>query len=319
MIERAGREGQTVEQLLASEHGRFAAHLTGRAGNTGQLANTLERAGSKSSAASSRHSKLPRAWASKGNFANGSSSCRLANRVRVERPNRAQRKCELKAPLTIDVCLMAYENRAIVGYEAPMKTLLSVLMVALSLITGAVRVKIPQEATIKLSSPDFSEGENIPERFTCDGKDISPTLKIDGVPKEAKSLVLIVDDPDAPAGNFTHWLMWNVVPDLTEIAANKPLSHAVQGVNDFGKSKYSGPCPPPGIHRYYFSLYALDTTLALPPTSKRIGPYHKYDVDGRRATSRNRPRSQHHIFPRDGPARPPKRPASSPSPARDAL
>ena len=66
---------------------------------------------------------------------------------------------------------------------------------------------------MNLSSPDFSEGGNIPERFTCEGKDMSPTLKIDGVPKEAKSLVLIVDDPDAPGGNFTHWLMWNIVPD----------------------------------------------------------------------------------------------------------
>ena len=81
--------------------------------------------------------------------------------------------------------------------------------------------------------------------------------------------MLIVDDPDVPGGNFTHWLMRNVVPDLTEIAANRPPSHAVQGVNDFGKSKYSGPSPPPGIHRYYFRLYALDTALALPPTSKR--------------------------------------------------
>jgi Raf kinase inhibitor-like YbhB/YbcL family protein len=163
---------------------------------------------------------------------------------------------------------MGYETRAI-GYEAPLKTHFPVLMLALSLIASAVRAKIPQEATMNLSSPDFSEGGNIPERFTCEGKDMSPTLKIDGVPKEAKSLVLIVDDPDAPGGNFTHWLMWNVVPDLTEIVANRVPSHAVQGVNDFGKSKYSGPCPPPGIHRYYFKLYALDTTLALPPTSKR--------------------------------------------------
>ena len=142
-------------------------------------------------------------------------------------------------------------------------------MLALTLITSTGRATIPSEHAMKLTSPDFSDGGNIPERFTCEGKDVSPTLTIDGVPKEAKSLVFIVDDPDAPGGNFTHWLMWNVVADLTEIAANRLPSHAVQGVNDFGKSKYSGPCPPPGMHRYYFKLYALDTTLDLPPTSKR--------------------------------------------------
>ena len=151
-----------------------------------------------------------------------------------------------------------------------MKTLLPVLMLALSLITSGVRAKIPSEHAMKLSSPDFSDGGNIPERFTCEGKDVSPTLTIDGVPKEAKSLVLIVDDPDAPAGNFTHWLMWNIVPTPTEIVGNKPPLHAVQGVNDFGKSKYSGPCPPPGgVHRYYFRLYALDASVGLPPKSKR--------------------------------------------------
>ena len=142
-------------------------------------------------------------------------------------------------------------------------------MLALTLITSTGRAKIPSEHAMKLSSPDFSDGGNIPERFTCQGKDVSPTLTIGGVPKEAKSLVLIVDDPDAPAGNFTHWLMWNILPTLTEIVGNKPPSHAVQGVNDFGKNNYRGPCPPPGIHRYFFKLYALDTTLALPPTSKR--------------------------------------------------
>jgi Raf kinase inhibitor-like YbhB/YbcL family protein len=142
-----------------------------------------------------------------------------------------------------------------------MKTLLPVLMLALSLVTAS--------AAMKLSSPDFKDGENIPERFTCEGKDVSPTLKIDGASKEAKSLAVIVEDRDAPGGNFTHWLMWNVLPNLTEIVGNKPPSHAVQGVNDFGKNKYSGPCPPPGIHRYFFKVYALDTALALPPTSKR--------------------------------------------------
>jgi Raf kinase inhibitor-like YbhB/YbcL family protein len=142
-----------------------------------------------------------------------------------------------------------------------MKTLLPVLMLALSLVTAS--------AAMKLSSPDFKDGENIPERFTCDGKDVSPTLKIEGVSKEAKSLVVIVEDRDAPGGNFTHWLMWNVLPNLTEIVGNKPPSHAVQGVNDFGKNKYSGPCR----HQAYIATSSkytrLDTTLALPPTSKR--------------------------------------------------
>ena len=83
-------------------------------------------------------------------------------------------------------------------------------------------------------------------------------------------IMVKVDDPDAPVGNFTHWLMWNIVPALTEIVGNKPPLHAVQGVNDFGKSKYSGPCPPPGgVHRYYFRLYALDASVGLPPKSKR--------------------------------------------------
>jgi Raf kinase inhibitor-like YbhB/YbcL family protein len=150
-----------------------------------------------------------------------------------------------------------------------MKTHLPILMLALSLIASTARAKIPKEATMNLTSPDFGEGGNIPERFTCDGKDISPTLKIDGIPKGAKSLVLIVDDPDAPGGNFTHWLIWNIVPDLTEIVANKLPAHALQGVNDFGKSKYSGPCPPAGVHRYYFRFYALDTMLTLPQGSKR--------------------------------------------------
>ena len=122
---------------------------------------------------------------------------------------------------------------------------------------------------MNLTSPDFDEGGNIPERFTCDGEDVNPSLKIDDVPGGAKSLVLIVDDPDAPRGTFTHWIVWNLPPDLTEISANRTPSAAVQGVNDFGTNRYGGPCPPSGVHRYYFKLYALDTTLQLPAKSKR--------------------------------------------------
>jgi Raf kinase inhibitor-like YbhB/YbcL family protein len=122
---------------------------------------------------------------------------------------------------------------------------------------------------MKLTSPDFSEGSNIPERFTCDGHDISPALNIEEVPPAAKSLVLIVDDPDAPVGTFTHWLIWNLRPDLSEMMADSSPPGAVQGVNDFGTRGYGGPCPPSGVHRYYFKLYALDATLELTPQSRR--------------------------------------------------
>ena len=85
----------------------------------------------------------------------------------------------------------------------------------------------------------------------------------------AKSLVLIVDDPDAPGGTFTHWLMWRLKPDLQEIPANSTPQDAVQGANDFGKPKYGGPCPPSGTHRYYFRIYALDMIPTQPASSDR--------------------------------------------------
>jgi len=125
------------------------------------------------------------------------------------------------------------------------------------------------EPPIKISSPDFSEGGSIPPQFTCTGANVNPSLRISGVPAGARSLVLIVDDPDAPAGTWTHWLLWNMKPDLQEIAANGVPAGAVQGANDFHKNNYGGPCPPSGVHRYFFRLYALDTVLELPAGSSR--------------------------------------------------
>jgi Raf kinase inhibitor-like YbhB/YbcL family protein len=122
---------------------------------------------------------------------------------------------------------------------------------------------------MKLISPDFSDGSSIPDRFTCDGENISPTLNVEEVPETAKSLVLIVDDPDAPGGTFTHWLIWNLTSDLAQIMAGNPPSGAVQGTNDFGALRYGGPCPPSGVHRYYFRLYAVDAAPELTPRSKR--------------------------------------------------
>lgn len=111
---------------------------------------------------------------------------------------------------------------------------------------------------MKLTSTRFTEGGDIPPECTCDGRNASPDLQIQGVPAAAKSLVLIVDDPDAPKGTLTHWLLWNLRPDLKEILANSPPQDAVQGINYQGKRGYTGPCPPAGTHRYYFRLYALD-------------------------------------------------------------
>jgi len=117
-------------------------------------------------------------------------------------------------------------------------------------------------ANMKITSSAFQEGGNIPSKFTCDGSDTSPPLQITGVPSEAKSLVLIADDPDAPSGLFTHWLIWNIPPQTNSISEGSAPKGA-HGTNDFGKPGYKGPCPPPGTHRYSFKIYALDRELDL--------------------------------------------------------
>jgi Raf kinase inhibitor-like YbhB/YbcL family protein len=120
------------------------------------------------------------------------------------------------------------------------------------------------EDSMKLTSPDFQHNSSIPARFTCQGDDVSPTLQITGVPKGAISLALIVDDPDAPVGNWDHWVVFNIAPDVTDIAeGTAPAAPAVLGWNDFGRVEWGGPCPPSGTHRYFFKLYALDTALSL--------------------------------------------------------
>src|SRR5437764_1667042 len=123
-------------------------------------------------------------------------------------------------------------------------------------------------AKMKVTSSAFQEGGNIPSKFTCDGANTSPPLQISDVPSEAKSLVLIVDDPDAPSGLFTHWVVWNISAQTTTIAEGS-TPKGVQGTNDFGKSGYGGPCPPSGAHRYYFRVFALDRELDLPFGAKR--------------------------------------------------
>src|SRR6202011_1269337 len=124
-------------------------------------------------------------------------------------------------------------------------------------------------AKMKIRSPAFQEGGTIPEKFSKNDRNVNPELRIEGVPAEAKSLALIVDDPDAPVGLFTHWLVWNIDPKTTEIAENDVPKGAVQGMNDFPGRHYDGPQPPSGTHRYYFKVFALDQTLNLKPGAKR--------------------------------------------------
>ena len=124
-------------------------------------------------------------------------------------------------------------------------------------------------ASISITSPAFQAGGDIPAKFTCNGTNIGPELQISGVPNEAKSLVLIVDDPDAPRGLFTHWIVWNIDPKTTRVGENGAPTAGVQGTNDFGKRNYGGPCPPSGTHRYFFKIFALDTKLELKPSARR--------------------------------------------------
>lgn len=117
---------------------------------------------------------------------------------------------------------------------------------------------------LALQSSAFAANQPVPQRYSCDGANVSPPLNISNIPSQAQSLALIVDDPDAPRGTFTHWLLWNIPPDTRSIAEGLPPTNAVQGLNDFGLIGYGGPCPPSGTHRYRFKLYALDSDLNLP-------------------------------------------------------
>jgi len=114
---------------------------------------------------------------------------------------------------------------------------------------------------LELTSPAFDDGEPIPEKYTCDGKNVSPPLRWEFVPDGTRTMALIVHDPDAPSGDFTHWLGWNIDPESGGIDEGVPAP--VQGMNGFGRLGYGGPCPPPGdgFHRYFHELYALDTDL----------------------------------------------------------
>jgi Raf kinase inhibitor-like YbhB/YbcL family protein len=127
-------------------------------------------------------------------------------------------------------------------------------------------------AQVTVTSSTFSDGAGIPVDDTCDGADQSPQLTWTAMPDKTKTVALVVDDPDAPSGTFTHWILWNVSGGTRVLGAggNGGYAGGISGMNDFGKLGYGGPCPPKGqLHHYHFRVYGLDTTLTLKPTDKR--------------------------------------------------
>lgn len=125
-----------------------------------------------------------------------------------------------------------------------------------------------EDMAMTVTSTAFIEGSMIPSVYTCDGKDISPPLSWSAPPEGTVSLALIADDPDAPGRTWVHWVVYNIPADVTGFDEHVPKAGmldngAVQGKTDFGSIGYGGPCPPSGVHRYYFKLYALDCTLNL--------------------------------------------------------
>jgi Raf kinase inhibitor-like YbhB/YbcL family protein len=128
----------------------------------------------------------------------------------------------------------------------------------------------------ELISTAFEQGGPIPAKYSCDGEDISPSLAWGDPPAETQSLALIMDDPDAPGGTWDHWILFNISPDLRELEEDLPITGKNQdpnaifvGDNSWGRADYGGPCPPSGTHRYFFKLYALDTSINLLPGASK--------------------------------------------------
>lgn len=129
-----------------------------------------------------------------------------------------------------------------------------------------------QGAAMRLESSAFTAGQPIPQKYTCQGDDVSPPLSWSGAPQGAKAFALIVDDPDAPAGTWVHWVIYNLVagPLPEGVPARDRAAGGIQGKNDFQRIGYGGPCPPPGkAHRYFFKLYALDAPLDLGAAARK--------------------------------------------------
>lgn len=138
-----------------------------------------------------------------------------------------------------------------------------ILFLSIFLISSSMSQGATQKGGFKLSTSAFENNGQIQVKYTCDGANVNPSLKIENVPLEAKSLALIFDDIDAPRGTYVHWILWNIHPNTKEIKENSVPEGAVQGMNGFKKQNYGGPCPPRRAHKYVFKIYALDIFLNL--------------------------------------------------------
>jgi Raf kinase inhibitor-like YbhB/YbcL family protein len=171
--------------------------------------------------------------------------------------------------------MVTLQHRSYLLYRAA----LLILALAAPVITAPA---VPQskgrnQSMLQLTSTAFRPEENIPAKFTCDDRNISPELSWHGAPAGTKSFALVMHDPDAPiAGGYTHWLAYNIPPTAVDIPENAPNQDrlpggGMQGKNDSGTYGYTGPCPPSGTHRYYFRIYALDVELSPPAGFNKAG------------------------------------------------
>lgn len=135
--------------------------------------------------------------------------------------------------------------------------------------TGSSGKEVHKMEKLTVTSAAFAEGAAIAAKYTCDGADVSPPLAIGTTPAGTRSLALIMDDPDAPVGIWVHWVVWNIPALTREIPENSIPAGAKKGRNSWDRNSYGGPCPPSGTHRYFFKLYALDTTLTLATTATK--------------------------------------------------
>lgn len=151
---------------------------------------------------------------------------------------------------------------------------LRVLIIVCVFAAGFQNYAYPNEGEtlmkINVTSSAFKDGGTIPSLYTCDGDDTSPDISWAGIPDAAKSIAMIADDPDAPRGTWVHWVIYNIPPQSEGLPQNVPPDKilgdgSMQGMNDSGQTGYGGPCPPGGVHRYFFKVYALDTRLSLGP------------------------------------------------------